>query len=138
MADEQASEARQRQNGSVTHAISNMIVSVLNEYTGRGPTQARTYMHDDLITIVLRDTLTKGERSLVDSGEAEHVLQTRRMYQRAMRPAIVAKVEELASRRVIAFGSDNHIDPDLGFESLLLEPLAPGEDGEAVPRRPQD
>jgi uncharacterized protein YbcI len=101
-----------------------MVVRVLNEYTGRGPTQARTYIQDDLITIVLRDTLTQGERTLVDDGEHKHVLETRMMYQATMRPAIVAAVEQLTGRRVVAFLSANHIDPDLAIESVVLEPLS--------------
>jgi hypothetical protein len=31
-------------------------------------------------------------------------------------------VEKLTDRKVIAFMSDNHIDPDLGIESFVLEP----------------
>src|SRR5674476_141866 len=48
--------------GSVSAAISSVVVKLLREYTGRGPTKARTYVDDDLITVVLRDTLTMGER----------------------------------------------------------------------------
>lgn len=63
--------------GSVSAAISSVVVKLLREYTGRGPTKARTYVDDDLITVVLRDTLTMGERSLVRDGEVELVLATR-------------------------------------------------------------
>lgn len=97
-------------------------MGVLNEYTGRGPTRARTYMQDDLISVVLRDTLTRGEQSLVAGGYAERVLDTRHMYQRTMRKDIIAGVEELTGRRVIAFLSDHHINPDIAIENILLEP----------------
>ena len=117
-----ATKSHEHPPGSIAHAISHMMVSLLSEYTGRGPTKARTYMQDDLVAIVLRDTLTRGERSLVADGEAEHVLHTRKMYQRTMRPAIVSGVEELTGRQVIAFLSDNHIDPDVAVETLLLAP----------------
>jgi uncharacterized protein YbcI len=39
-------------------AISNLVVRTLSEYTGRGPTKARTYFSDDIVTVVLQDTLT--------------------------------------------------------------------------------
>ncbi len=120
--------------GGLGHAISNMVVRVLNEYTGRGSTQARTYIQDDLITIVLRDTLTQGERVLVNDGEEMHVLATRMMYQRTMRSAIVTAIEELTGRHVIAFLSANHIDPDLAIESVVLEPLR--ADGPPQPDAP--
>lgn len=38
-----------------------------------------------------------------------------------MRNDLVAAVEELLGRRVIAFLSDNHIDPDVAIESFVLE-----------------
>lgn len=107
---------------SVSNAISNMVVRLFSEYTGRGPTRARTYIQEDLITVVLRDTLTKGELKLVEGGKIEHVRTTRRLFQDAMRADIVAGVEELTGRRVTAFLSDNHIDPDLAVETIVLEP----------------
>lgn len=118
----QAPEAPERPRGSVTNAISNLVVRLLNEYTGRGPTRARTYMQDDLISVVMRDTLTKAERSLAEQGRGEHVRQSRRFLQETMRGELVAGVERLSGRKVIAFLSDNHLDPDIAVETLVLEP----------------
>jgi uncharacterized protein YbcI len=109
---------------SVSSAISNLVVRITREYTGRGPTQARTYMQDDLIAVILRETLTKGELRLVENGRADHVRETRRYFQDAMRDELVAGIEDLTGRRVIAFMSDNHFDPDLAVELVLLEPRA--------------
>jgi uncharacterized protein YbcI len=109
-------------SGSLSAAISNLVVRIVAEYTGRGPTRARTYIKDDCITCVLQDTLTKGERSLVDDGRAELVLSTRKAYQTTMRHAMRAGVEELTGRRVVAFMSDNNIDPDMAAEVFLLAP----------------
>jgi len=72
---------------------------------------------------ILEDTLTKAERSLVQAGREQLVLDTRRAFQSTMRDELVAAVEELSERRVIAFMSDNHIDPDIATESFVLEPL---------------
>jgi len=116
--------SQERLQHSVSSAISNLVVRVTREYTGRGPTQARTYMQDDLITVVLRETLTKGELRLVENGHGEHVRATRRYFQEAMRDELVTGIEGLTGRRVIAFMSDNHLDPDLAVELLLLEPRA--------------
>jgi uncharacterized protein YbcI len=38
-----------------------------------------------------------------------------------MRDDLVALVEEVTGSTVIAFLSDNHIDPDIGVESFVLE-----------------
>jgi uncharacterized protein YbcI len=106
--------------------IATAAVQLLHEHTGRGPTKARTVIADNLVTIVLADTLTKGERTLVDNGRADHVLQLRHEYQIVMRDELVALVEEELDRKVIAFMSQNHIDPDLAVEVFVLEPVATG------------
>jgi uncharacterized protein YbcI len=121
--------------GSVAAAISNATVKLMHEYTGRGPTKARTYIDEDLICVVLQDTLTMGERSLVRDGEASLVLATRKAFQRSMEAELVAAVEQLSGRRVIAFMSENHIDPDMAIEAFVLEPAptARAEEPDATP-----
>jgi uncharacterized protein YbcI len=107
-------------------AISNLIVRLLSEYTGRGPTKARTHFNDNLITVVVQDLLTKGERSLIRDGKADLVLETRRAYQLTMRDDFAAGIEEITGRVVIAFLSANHIDPDIAIESFMLAPQNDG------------
>ena len=109
-------------SGSKTSAISNMIVHAMSEYTGRGPTKARTYLNDDLVTVVLQDTLTKGERSLVDDDLEDLVLTMRKAFQGTMRRDLINGVETIIGREVIAFLSDNHISPDIAVEVFLLAP----------------
>jgi uncharacterized protein YbcI len=109
-------------NRQVASAISTAVVHALGEYTGRGPTKARTYVNHDVITVLLRDTLTKAERRLVSDGNAPAVLQTREIFQQMMREELVASVEDLTGRTVMAFMSANHIDPDVDVETFVLEP----------------
>ena len=120
-----SSASDQVRGGSVNAEISNAVVRLISEYTGRGPTRARTFINDDLISVVLHDTLTKGERSLVRDGKAEWVLDTRKQYQRTMRTDLVEAVETLSGRTVAAFFSDNSIDPDMAVETFALEPVTP-------------
>jgi uncharacterized protein YbcI len=109
-------------DGRLAAAISVAVVHALGEYTGRGPTRARTYVNSDLITVLLRDTLTKGERRLASDGNAPAVLETRAIFQEMMREELIASVEDLTGRTVMAFMSANHIDPDMGIETFVLEP----------------
>jgi uncharacterized protein YbcI len=105
--------------------ISSHVVRTVSAYTGRGPTKSWTSIAGDLVSVVLHDTLTKGERSLVKAGRAQIVLDTRKAFQHTMRDELVAGVEQHTGRKVIAFLSDNHIDPDVAIESFVLEPQAP-------------
>lgn len=116
----------QREGQSPAARISTAAVHLLREYTGRGPTKARTLINDDLVTIVLADTLTKGECKLVETGLADRVLELRGDFQMAMREDLVAVVEVNLERKVIAFMSQNHIDPDLAVEIFVLEPAGAG------------
>lgn len=49
-------------------AISTAVVGLLNDYTGRGPTQAHTTIAADMIVVTLRDCLTRAERTLASRG----------------------------------------------------------------------
>lgn len=118
--------------GSKAAAISNHVVRTMSEYTGRGPTRARTYLNDDVVTVVLQDTLTKGERSLVRDDLDDLVLTMRKAFQRTMRHDLINGVEEILQRRVSAFMSDNHIDPDVAVEVFMLAPVDAGPQGDGA------
>ena len=111
-------------SGSTVAAISNSVVRLTSQYTGRGPTKARTTLLDDLVVVVMADTMLQAERVLVEKGEAATVVEMRRKFQTAMRDDLIATVEEHTGRKVAAFMSDNHIDPDMATEVFVLEPIA--------------
>jgi uncharacterized protein YbcI len=116
------SGARHPTGGSKSTAISNLIVRITSEYTGRGPTKARTHESGDVITVILQDTLTKGERALVAAGMGDLVLTTRRAYQVTMRADMTEGITQITGRQVVAFMSDNHMDPDMAAEVFVLAP----------------
>ncbi len=112
----------QHKSQSPSAKIATSMVQVLHEYTGRGPTKAKTTIDENLVTVVLADTLTTGERTLVGHGQADRVLQVRHDYQTAMRDELVGIIERELDREVIAFMSQNHLDPDLAVEIFVLKP----------------
>jgi uncharacterized protein YbcI len=85
--------------------------------------KAKTTISEDLVTVVLGDTLTRGERTLVEAGRSDRVLELRRDYQLVMSERLVDIVERQLERKVVAFMSQNHIDPDLAVETFVLEPV---------------
>jgi uncharacterized protein YbcI len=103
------------------------MVQLLARVTGRGPTKARTTIGRDNVFVMLADTLTIGERSLVAAGFGDHVLETRSRYQSAMRHEAVFLIETIMRRKVVGFMSDNHLDPDLACEIFALEPGEPAQ-----------
>lgn len=109
-------------SSSQASAISELLVRTVREYTGRGPTIVRTVINESLITVVLEDTLTSGERSLVRDGHGDLVIEMRRTFQRTMSATLIDGIEQITGRTIRAFLSDNHIDPDVAVETFLLEP----------------
>jgi hypothetical protein len=45
-----------------------------------------------------------------------------------MRSDMIAAVEEITGRSVVAFMSTNHVDPDIACEILMLAPHEAGEE----------
>ena len=108
--------------GELRAEISNAIVQVMHEHTGRGPMKARAYIEEDLVTVILGDTLTGPEQRLVNAGEREIVLEVRHKIQMNMRQDCVGAVERLTGRTVSAFMSSNHVAPDVAAEVFVLAP----------------
>jgi uncharacterized protein YbcI len=112
-------------NGSLNAAISNAIAGVMRSCTGRGPTKARTTIHDATVFVLLQDTLTTADKTLIGSGRRERVLEVRRQLQLAMQERTRPLVEQLTGRTVIAMMADHHLDPDLALAVFVLDD-APG------------
>ena len=108
-------------DSSLYVTISNAIVGLLREYTGRGPTRARTTLRDNLVVVMLEQTLTKGEQVLVEKGRGDNVITLRREWQEAMREEASIKIAEITGRKVLAMMSANHLDPDLAVELFVLD-----------------
>jgi uncharacterized protein YbcI len=102
-------------------ALSSAMVGIFKEYLGRGPTRARVQITGETVVGLFSDTLTKAERSLVAAGDGEAVRTMRRKFQDAMRDELVGAVETVVGREVVAFMSDNHLDPDVAVEVFVLK-----------------
>ena len=114
--------------GPLALRLSNGMVKLIAETTGRGPTKARTTIGRDHVLVMLRDTLTKGELKLAANGFGDEVLHIRHRYQEVLRAEATAMIEEKLGRRVIGFMSDNHLDPDLAAEVFIFQPADDGSE----------
>jgi uncharacterized protein YbcI len=120
-------------DGAVRSAISQAIVRIHAEHYGKGATQAKTYVWDNLVVTVLRDVLTTAERTLVEVGRADTVREVRGTFQDTMEQTFRSAVERLTGRRVHSFMSQ--VDPrnGLGVEVFVLEPLDGAAPDESAP-----
>ncbi len=107
--------------GEMLAAISTRIVGLLRVHYGRGPSRAKTYAMDDCIVCVLRNGFTAHERTIVDSGESERVIGMRQDFQRLMERQYRETVETITGRKVVAFLSQAHLEPDITMEIFFLD-----------------
>ena len=114
--------AQQQRDGEARAAISAGIVALLKEYYGVGPTQAKTYYHDDLVVCLLRGGFTRVEQTLLEGGRTKAVIEQRMAFQEVMRERFTMVIEEATGRRVVGFMSGNQQDPDMLCEVFVLAP----------------
>ena len=110
------------QSGEARTAISNGLVALLKEFYGVGPTQAKTYYHDDIVVCVMRGGFTRVEQTLLEGGRTAAVIQQRMEFQEVMRPRFTQVVEGATGRRVVGFMSGNQQEPDMICEVFILAP----------------
>lgn len=124
------SESSQGRAGPST-AISNGLSKLHRDYYGRGPDSVRTILGHDHVVTFLEDLYTPVERTLLEAGEDAAVYETRRAFHRAMKDRFVEVVERATGRKVRAFLSEVHIDPDISAEIFVLErdEIDPAPDG---------
>jgi uncharacterized protein YbcI len=126
--------------GDALAQISTGLVQLHSSHYGKGPTKAKTYAFDELVVCVLQDGFTTVERTLLDAGDGESVHQMRRSFQFVMEGQFRHVVEEATGRKVVAYMSAIHTDPDLAVELFVLEPVSDElpslepADGDGVPR----
>jgi uncharacterized protein YbcI len=118
--------------GSPGTAISNGMSKLHRQYYGRGPDSVRTVIGHDHVITFLENLYTPVERTLLEAGEVEAVVQTRLAFQRAMRTRFIGCVEDATGRTVRAFLSQVHTDPDISAEIFVLEPTADNAAPEGV------
>lgn len=109
-------------HGETLARISTGLVQLHSRYYGKGPTKAKTHMVNDTVISILRGGFTTVERTLIEQGNVDAVYDMRRSFQMAMEEQFTAVVEEATGRKVIAYMSQIHQDPDLAVEIFVLEP----------------
>ena len=98
------------------------MISLHRRFYGKGPTKAKTYVVNDTVVCLLEGGFTTVERTLIREGNVEAVLDLRRRFQRTMETHFTEVVENALGRKVQAYMSQIHADPDLAVELFVMEP----------------
>jgi uncharacterized protein YbcI len=106
--------------GEMRATISQEIVRLQAEYYGKGPTRAKTYIVEDLVVVVLQESFTRAEKTLVERGERDAIEHIRRRFQQQMADDFTSVVEQATGRKVRVFLSETNVDLDVSVETFLL------------------
>ena len=107
--------------GELNAAVTREVIRVQNESHGRGPKKAYSFHNGNVLVTILEEVLTPAERKLAGNGESEAVLRMRSLYQRSMAEELKKGIEAITGCGVVAFLSDNHLEPDIAVETFILD-----------------
>jgi uncharacterized protein YbcI len=107
--------------GELNAAVTKRVVQIIREHVGRGPTRARAFFRDNVLVVLLQDTMTQSERTLASSGDGQAVRELRRRIHTTMQAELVAAIETLTGCTVLACMNDCSLDPDLAVTLFVLD-----------------
>ena len=107
----------------VEDALGQELMRIHTESYGKGARTAKVHYLDDAVICILDDIeLLPNEEFLIGAGHADAVVAVRGRYQQAIETTFRAAVERATGRRVTAFVSSTHLDPNFAIESFRLGP----------------
>ena len=106
--------------GEARSQIASGFVSLHSKYYGRGPTKSKVYGEADLVVVVLEETFTPAERTLIAHGQSEDIQRIRRNFQTILADQFRALIEQATGRKVRSFTSETDLENDIAVEVFLL------------------
>lgn len=115
--------------GALVSQLSREIVQLHARLYGRGPTKARSYLHADYAVCILEEVFTTAERTLIVAGSGDHVSDTRKKFQDAVKEEFIEVAEQITGRTVRVFLSQVDIEANLALEFFIFAEPENGSNG---------
>jgi uncharacterized protein YbcI len=123
--------------GQLEAEISEALIRFEKEYMGRGPTETKTFLIDDMVLVRLRGVLTPAEQQLVGGDRADAgrqlVKQVRSELLEGARTLLEAVIRGITQRDVVSLHTD--ISTTQGERIIIFVLTAPPEVHERTDRR---
>ena len=107
--------------------LSDEMVRAKKQFFGKGPEQAKSYMLDDMLIVVMRGGLTTAEQTMLRFGRQNLVRQFRQLFENEMTEVLTGLVEKTTGRTVVNYQSQIMFDPDVIVEMFVFD--EPRQDG---------
>jgi uncharacterized protein YbcI len=118
---EKAHADDQSAGGGMRGEISREMVSIMKQYYGKGPTNARTFFNERYVICVMEGGLTRSDETLLSAGEDQLVRSYRLRFEEAITPIITRAVADITGRAVVGYHSQVILDPPHVFEIFILD-----------------
>ena len=106
--------------GALISQLSREIVQLHARLYGRGPTKARSYLHNEYAVCILEEVFTTAERTLIVAGSGDHVGDTRKKFQDAVKEEFISVVERITERTVRVFLSQVDVEANLALDFFIF------------------
>jgi uncharacterized protein YbcI len=113
--------------GDMLARLSDEMVRAKKQFFGKGPEQAKSYMLDDMLFVVMRGGLTTAEQTMLRFGRENMVRQFRQLFEDEMTELLTGLVEETTGRTVVNYQSQVMFNPDIIVEMFVF--ADPRQDG---------
>jgi uncharacterized protein YbcI len=128
----QQGEGVRRTKGQVEAEISEAIIKFEKEYMGRGPTETKTHIIDDLVLVRLKGILTQAEYQLARTEDSpkgrELIKQVRHELLERGRPLLEAVIHDLTGQKTVSMHTD--ISTLTGERVIIFTLESPAEIGQ--------
>jgi uncharacterized protein YbcI len=116
-----SAEVTEERGPGLLAQVSNEMVKAQKEFFGRGPENAKAYVLDDVLIVIMRGGLTTAERTMLDFGHPDQVRAFRQLFQNEMSGRLMRTVSELTGRQVVTYQSQVLFDPDVMVEIFVFD-----------------
>jgi uncharacterized protein YbcI len=127
MSDRRSARRFEPRGGDMLARISDEMVGAKKRFFGKGPEQAKSYMLDDLLIVVMRGGLTTAEQTMLRFGRENLVREFRQLFENDMTEVLTGLVEQTTGRTVVNYQSQIMFDPDIIVEMFFF--AEPRQDG---------
>ncbi len=101
--------------------IAESLRQIQADYYGLPPKDARCYLIEgELCVVVMEETFTPAEKTLITHGEQDEIQHIRRRFQQINADQFIAVVEQATGNQVRAFVSETNLGADVAIEVFLL------------------
>jgi uncharacterized protein YbcI len=127
MSEGPKAQSPELRGGDMLAQLSDDMVRAKKQFFGKGPEQAKSYMVDDMLFIVMRGGLTRAEETMLRFEQQDMVRRFRQLFENEMTEVLTSLVEETTGRTVVNYQSQIMFDPDIIVEMFVFE--QPRDDG---------